>query len=44
MTNINKKTLENINKKLGVSDRWAFLEGFQTGNGWETYEVYKFQN
>jgi len=44
MTNINKKTLENINKKLGVSDKWAFLEGFQIGNGWENYEVYKFRN
>lgn len=36
--------LENINKKLGVSDKWAFLEGFQIGNGWENYEVYKFRN
>ena len=36
--------LENINKKLGVSDKWAFLEGFQTGDGCENYEVYKFRN
>lgn len=36
--------LENINKKLGVSDKWAFLEGFQIGNRWENYEVYKFRN
>ena len=44
MTNINKKKLENINKKLGVSEKWAFLEGFQIGNRWENYEVYKFCN
>lgn len=44
MTNINKKRLENINKKLGVSDKWVFLEGFQIGNKWENYEIYKFRN
>ena len=44
MTNINKKKSENINKKLGLSDKWAFLEGFQIGNRWENYEVYKFRN
>ena len=34
--------LININKKLGVSTKWTFLEGFSVYEGGEIYEVYKF--
>lgn len=34
--------LININKKLGVSTKWTFLEGFSVYGGGEIYEVYKF--
>nr|DAM30328.1 MAG TPA: hypothetical protein [Caudoviricetes sp.] len=34
--------LININKKLGVSTKWTFLEGFAVYGGGEIYEVYKF--
>ena len=32
----------NINKKLGVSTKWTFLEGFAVYGGSEVYEIYKF--
>ena len=34
--------LININKKLGVSTKWTFLEGFSVYGGGEIYEIYKF--
>lgn len=37
-----KSNLININKKLGVSTKWTFLEGFSVYGGGEIYEVYKF--
>lgn len=36
--------LININKKLGVSTKWTFLEGFSTSGLGEKVEVYKFGN
>lgn len=38
----NNNNLININKKLGVSTKWTFLEGFSVYGGGEIYEVYKF--
>lgn len=38
----NNNNLININKKLGVSTKWTFLEGFAVYGGGEIYEVYKF--
>lgn len=38
----NNNNLININKKLGVSTKWTFLEGFAIYGGGEIYEVYKF--
>lgn len=34
--------LININKKLGVSTKWTFLEGLSVYGGGEIYEIYKF--